>query len=75
MENAKTLVVEVPASTDPAVYHGMEELQAMSRDELKLQRLKYVAQKIKCDQKLAKSRVKMYGASLKLKDRNVMAVA
>ena len=50
--------------TDSAVYHEIDELQGMSRAELKMQRLKYLAQKLKYEQKLAKCRVKLYKASL-----------
>jgi hypothetical protein len=52
--------------TDSAVYHSLDELKQMNPTELKYQRLKYMAQKSKLDQKIAKYRLKLYGASLEL---------
>jgi len=51
-------------TTDSSIYHCIDELQKMSRAELKMQRLKYVAQKTKYGQKMAKCRVKLYEATL-----------
>lgn len=64
----KTLSNKDTTTTDSTIYHCIDELQNMSRTELKMQRLKYIAQKTKYEQKLAKNRVKLYGASLNLAD-------
>jgi len=61
--NDKAVVTDT--TIDSTVYHCVDELQEMSREELKMQRLKFMAQKIKYEQKLAKNRVKLYEASLK----------
>jgi len=58
--------LDVCDETDSAIYHGIDELQQMSRTELKYQRLKYVAQKTKIEQKIAKYRLKLYGVSMEL---------
>lgn len=46
--------------------HHLDELRTMSNAELKLQQLKYLANKAKCEQNIAKYRVKLYEDSLKL---------
>lgn len=46
--------------SDPTVYHAIDELQIMTRSELKMARLKYMACCSKYQQKIAKSRLKMY---------------
>jgi len=43
-----------------------DELRAMHESELKLQKLKYDAIRAKCEQKMAKARVKMFAANLEL---------
>ena len=53
-------------TSDSSLYHTIDELQAMSRPELKMQRLKYIAQLSQYQQKIAKGRAKLYEASLKL---------
>jgi len=64
--SSKSILYQVSDLTDPALYHCVEELQQMTRTELKMQRFKYIAQKAKCEQKLAKSRGKLYKANLEL---------
>mmetsp|Transcript_3624 Transcript_3624/g.5304 ORF Transcript_3624/g.5304 Transcript_3624/m.5304 type:complete len:295 (+) Transcript_3624:70-954(+) len=59
-------LLQVTTITDSDIYHCIDELQQMTRTELKMQRFKYVAQKAKCEQKLAKSRGKLYEANLAL---------
>jgi len=59
-------LLQVTTITDSDIYHCIDELQQMTRTELKMQRFKYIAQKAKCEQKLAKSRGKLYGANLAL---------
>jgi hypothetical protein len=50
---------------DPVVLHKTLELQEMSYSELEMQRLKYMAQKMKYEQKMAKSKLKLYQTSLR----------
>ena len=61
-----TLSLSVCDETDSTIYHSMDELKQMNPTELKYQRLKYMAQKSKLDQKIAKYRLKLYGTSLEL---------
>jgi len=56
-------------TSDSNIYHSIDELQGMSRTELKMQRLKYLAQQAKLEQKLAKGRMKLYGATLALAEK------
>jgi hypothetical protein len=62
-ENLSSETTATTSRTDSSVYHALEELQTMSRPELKMQRLKYLAQKAECEQKIAKSRAKLYQQS------------
>jgi len=74
-DNSEATATTASSNTvDSEIYHATEELQAMSRTELKMQRLKYVAQKMKLEQKLAKYRVKLYGASLQLATTTAITV-
>jgi hypothetical protein len=66
LSNNTTLSSNGCDETDSAVYHSLDELKQMNPTELKYQRLKYMAQKSKLDQKIATYRLKLYGASLEL---------
>lgn len=57
-------------TADNGWYHEICLLQQQSRDELKMERLKFVAQRAKYEQKVAKQRLKLYGASMALTDVN-----
>lgn len=66
LSSGTTIALTGCDETDSGVYHSIDEMKAMSPTELKYQRLKYMAQKSKMDQKIAKCRVKLYGVSLEL---------
>lgn len=51
---------------DNGWYHEIDWLKQLSRAELKMERLKLTAQKAKHEQKIAKQRMKLYGASMAL---------
>ena len=53
---------------DNAWYHDVDELKALSRKELKMERLKLSAQRAKYESKVAKGRLKLYKASVDLMD-------
>lgn len=58
--------VQNPA--DNAWYHDVDELRKLKRGELKMERLKLVAQRAKYESKVAKGRLKLYRASVELMD-------
>ena len=62
-DSSNKIVFEI-SPMDNDIYHQIDELRNMSRVELKMERLKILAQKAKLEGKLAKSRMKLYGASL-----------
>lgn len=49
-------------------YHNFDELKELSRNELRMEHLKFMAQKAKHEQKIAKQRMKLYGVSVALAD-------
>lgn len=56
-------IYTVPNPLDNDIYHDIDELKAMSRQDLKLERLKLHSQKAKFESKVAKGRLKLYDAS------------
>lgn len=66
LSNNKVAPLNGCDETDSTMYHCIDELEQMNSTELKHQRLKYMAQKSKLDQKIAKYRLKLYGVSLEL---------
>eukprot|EP00584_Thalassiosira_punctigera_P008028 CAMPEP_0172542872 /NCGR_PEP_ID=MMETSP1067-20121228/13392_1 /TAXON_ID=265564 ORGANISM="Thalassiosira punctigera, Strain Tpunct2005C2" /NCGR_SAMPLE_ID=MMETSP1067 /ASSEMBLY_ACC=CAM_ASM_000444 /LENGTH=274 /DNA_ID=CAMNT_0013329175 /DNA_START=67 /DNA_END=891 /DNA_ORIENTATION=+ len=61
-------IYTVANPVDNAWYHDVDDLKAMSRGELKMERLKLMAQRAKCESKVAKGRLKLYKASVDLMD-------
>jgi hypothetical protein len=51
---------------DNGWYHEIDDLRQLSRAELKMEKLKFNAQKAKYESKVAKGRLKLYGASRSL---------
>ena len=49
-------------------YHNFDELKELSRNELRMEHLKFMAQKAKHEQKITKQRMKLYGVSVALAD-------
>lgn len=49
-------------------YHDFDELKLMSRAELKMEHLKFMSQKAKHEQKIAKQRMKLYAVNVVLAD-------
>ena len=64
--NAKEIDI---TCADNGWYHEIDRLKQLSRPELKMERLKLTAMKAKHDQKIAKQRMKLYGASMALKKK------
>lgn len=62
----KNIALEACDETDSTIYHSIDKLKQMTPTEQKYQRLKYMAQKSKMDQKVAKYRLQLYGISLEL---------
>ena len=56
-------IYTLPNPLDSDIYHDIDELKKLSRQELKLERLKLDAQKARFESKVKKSRLKLYGAS------------
>ena len=56
-------IYNVPNPLDNDIYHDIDELKTMSRQDLKLERLKLHSQKAKFESKVAKGRLKLYSAS------------
>ena len=56
-------IYNLPNPQDNDIYHDIDELKTMSRQDLKLERLKLHSQKAKFESKVAKARLKLYGAS------------
>ena len=56
-------IYKVPNPLDNDIYHDIDELKKLSRQELKLERLKLHSQKLKFESKVSKARLKLYGAS------------
>mmetsp|Transcript_37865 Transcript_37865/g.81748 ORF Transcript_37865/g.81748 Transcript_37865/m.81748 type:complete len:347 (-) Transcript_37865:267-1307(-) len=57
-------------------YHDFDELKELSRNELRMEYLKFTAQKAKHEQKIAKQRMKLYGVNVALADaRTRMRIA
>jgi len=57
-------------------YHDFDELKELSRNELRMEYLKFMAQKAKHEQKIAKQRMKLYGVNVALADaRTRMRIA
>jgi hypothetical protein len=66
LSNNTNIALDTCDETDSTIYHSIDELKQMNPTELKYQRLKYMAQKSKTDQKIAKYRLQLYGISLEL---------
>ena len=49
-------------------YHNFDKLKELSRNELRMEHLKFMAQKAKHEQKIAKQRMKLYGVNVALAD-------
>jgi hypothetical protein len=64
MMMSKSTTSATATTNDPTVYHAIDELQIMTRSELKMARLKYMACCSKYQQKIAKSRLKIYKLTL-----------
>lgn len=64
--NAKEIDI---TCADNGWYHEIDRLKQLCRPELKMERLKLTAMKAKHDQKIAKQRMKLYGASMALKKK------
>jgi hypothetical protein len=56
-------IYTLPNPLDNDIYHDIDELKKLSRQELKLERLKLDAQKARFESKVKKGRLKLYGAS------------
>jgi len=56
-------IYKVPNPLDNDIYHDIDKLKKLSRQELKLERLKLHSQKLKFESKVSKARLKLYGAS------------
>ena len=56
-------IYNLPNPLDNDIYHHIDELKTMSRQDLKLERLKLHSQKAKFESKVAKGRLKLYDAS------------
>ena len=56
-------IYNLPNPLDNDIYYDIDELKTMSRQDLKLERLKLQSQKAKFESKVAKGRLKLYGAS------------
>ena len=56
-------IYTLPNPLDSDIYHDIDELKKLSRQELKLERLKLDAQKARFESKVKKGRLKLYGAS------------
>ena len=54
---------------DNGWYHEIDRLKQLPRAELRMEKLKFVAIKAKHDQKIAKQRLKLYDASMALKNK------
>jgi len=62
LENEPTIYT-LPNPLDNNFYHDIDELKMLSRQDLKFERLKLDSQKAKFESKVAKGRLKLYGAS------------
>lgn len=59
-------IYKVSNPLDNGWYHDIDALKRLSRAELKMERLKFNVQRSKFDSKVAKARLKLYGASMEL---------
>eukprot|EP00578_Thalassiosira_sp_NH16_P020127 CAMPEP_0181085290 /NCGR_PEP_ID=MMETSP1071-20121207/5154_1 /TAXON_ID=35127 /ORGANISM="Thalassiosira sp., Strain NH16" /LENGTH=250 /DNA_ID=CAMNT_0023167089 /DNA_START=186 /DNA_END=938 /DNA_ORIENTATION=+ len=59
-------IYSVANPIDNGWYHDIDRLKTLSRDELKMERMKLMAKRAKFESKVAKGRLKMYQASTKL---------